>query len=119
MCPAPQNGQINCGTGSESNNCSFSCNPGYILMEIACERNGNLSKGILPTCLAINCVNITQDVIPSQSCRSLQYQSQWNVSHHEPINGYGVSYLCNITNNFIIINSSELDGTCRKGLLFS
>ena len=100
ICPAPLNGQVDCGTG---NNCIFSCDPGYILQgnitSGVCESNRNWSGGLLPSCEPLSCPNRTGDVIGTghtvPPCQ-LQYQSQCTVSCDEGFTGDNVTYMCDI-----------------------
>ena len=55
VCYAPLNGQVDCGSGLmnmglKGDNCSFSCDPGYMLQGSVtsgtCEDNGNWSEGL-------------------------------------------------------------------------
>ena len=113
--------------GVEGDNCTFSCNPGYILQESVtsgiCESTGSWSGG-LPSCTPLNCPNnpeILVDgitiVLPSSSCR-LQYQSQCTVSCDEGFTGDDVTYLCNVTSDPTMVDWIPLDGTdisCERG----
>ena len=131
VCYAPFNGQVDCGngigeTGVEGDNCTFSCNPGYMLQGSVtsgtCENTGSWSGG-LRSCVPLNCTSFgipADGVIPS-SCE-LQYQSQCNVSCDEGFTGDDVTYLCNITSDstlvhWIAINNTITNHTCSRGLL--
>ena len=102
-CYAPRNGQVDCdrlvNVGLEGdNNCTFSCDPGYILQGSVtsgtCENTGSWSEG-LPSCVLLNCSNLMNiSFRASSSCR-LQYQSQCTVSCDEGFTGDDVTYLCN------------------------
>ena len=62
-CSATLNGYIDCGSGPVNmglgeDNCTFSCDPGYMLQGSAtsgtCENTGSWSGG-LPSCVPLNC----------------------------------------------------------------
>ena len=106
-CYAPRNGQVDCGrlvnVGLKGdNNCTFSCDPGYILQGSVtsgtCENTGSWSEG-LPFCVPLNCSNLMNiSFRASSSCR-LQYQSQCTVSCDKGFTGDDVTYLCNVTSD--------------------
>ena len=130
VCSAPLNGQVNCGSGLvnmglEGDNCSFSCDPGYMLQGSVtsgtCENTGNWSGG-LPSCVPLNCtVNLPDNAIIVPSCR-LQYQSQCTVSCDEGFTGDNVTYLCNVTSDPTMVDWVPVGGVgviCERGLLFT
>ena len=136
MCYAPLNGQVDCGNGVatmaiEGDNCTFSCDPGYYMLQGSvtsgtCGNTGSWSGG-LPSCVPLNC---SQDNLPIPanavvlqlpSC-GLQYQSQCTVSCDEGFTGDDVTYLCNVTSDptvvdWIILNNAEMNHTCQRGML--
>ena len=131
MCHAPLNGQVDCGSGLinmglEGDNCTFSCDPGYMLQgSVAsgtCENTGNWSEG-LSSCVPLNC---SDSPVPA-SVRALQlpscdptYQSQCNVSCDEGYTGDDVTYLCNITSDPTMVDWVPIAGVdvmCERGLL--
>ena len=134
-CSAPLNGKVDCGDGLvnmvvEGDNCTFSCDPGYMLQESVtngtCENNGSWSGG-LPSCVPLNCsednlpVPANATVLQLPSC-GLAYQSQCTVSCDEGFTGDNVTYLCNVTSDptmadWILINGTELNHTCHRGML--
>ena len=88
VCSAPLNGQVDCGSGLvnmgvEGDNCTFSCDPGYMLQGSVtsgtCENSGSWSGG-LPSCVLLNCsqdnlpVPANAIVLQLPSC-GLEYQS--------------------------------------------
>ena len=134
MCYAPLNGQVDCGSGLvtmglEGDNCTFLCDPGYILQGSVtsgtCENTGSWNGG-LPSCVPLNCsdnlpVPANATVLQLPSCGPA-YQSQCTVSCDEGFTGDDVTYLCNVTNDptmvdWMIINSTEIDHMCQRGLL--
>jgi len=106
VCPAPQNGKVDCGSGLVNmglvgNDCEFTCDTGYILQENftngTCESTGNWNTG-LPSCKLQICKirnkMIQQSgaiVLPSPSC-SLLYWSNCTVSCQEGFIGDDVTY---------------------------
>ena len=118
--------------GVEGDNCTFSCDPGYMLQRNVtsgtCENTGSWS-GELPSCVPLNC---SQDNIPVpanaivlqlSSC-GLAYQSQCTVSCDEGFTGDDVTYLCNVTSDptmveWMVINGTEINYYCTRGLLLS
>ena len=124
ICPTPPNGQVFCNSG---NNCTFSCDPGYMLEGSGsgiCENTGNWNEG-LPSCIPLNCTRSPDIlvngviVIRSLSCRR-QYQSQCNVSCDEGFTGNNVTYLCNVTSNSTMVDwvpRGGVDVMCERGLL--
>ena len=135
VCPAPLNGQVDCGSGLvnmgvEGDNCTFSCDPGYMLQgnvtSGTCENNGSWSRG-LPSCVPLNCIGnrSTGEVMDgviielSPSC-DRQYQSQCTVSCDEGYTGDDVTYLCNVTSDPTMVEWVPIGGTdisCERGLL--
>ena len=135
VCYAPLNGQVNCGSGFlsmglEGDNCTFSCDPGYMLQGSVtsgtCENTGNWSEG-LPSCVPLNCIKdnlrvpANAIVLQLPSC-DVTYQSQCIVSCDEGFTGDNVTYLCNVTSDltmvdWMIINSTEMNHMCQRGLL--
>ena len=115
--------------GLEGDNCTFSCDPGYMLQGSvtsgSCENTGSWSRGI-PSCVLLNCTsNVTVadgvTVIPSSSCE-LQYLSQCTVSCDEGFTGDNVTYLCNVTSDptmvdWISISNTGTNHMCQRGLL--
>ena len=112
----------------ERNNCTFSCDPGYILQGSVtngtCENTGSWSGG-LPSCVPLNCTNNTllvpanATVLQLPSC-GLAYQSQCIVSCDEGFTGDIVTYLCNVTNNltmvdWVPISGTSVNHTCQRG----
>ena len=134
VCPAPQNGIVDCGNGSadmglDGNNCTFSCDLGYALQ-------GNVTNGICestgswgpraPFCKQLLCEDETEmlrdlgaNALPSRLC-NLKFQSQCNVSCDEGFIGIDVTYLCNTTNDSTTIVDwmpiGGVDVMCEKGL---
>ena len=130
MCPTPLNVQVDCDSvllnmGVEGDNCTFSCDPGYMLQGSVtsgtCENTGSWNGG-LPSCVPLNCPNtgmLPDGVIPSSSC-ILQYQSQCAVSCDEGFTGDDVTYLCNVTSDPTMVDWVPIDGVdvmCERGLL--
>ena len=135
VCPTPFNGQIDCGSGLvtiavEGDNCTFSCNPGYMLqgsvISGSCENTGSWSGG-LPSCVPLNCsednlpVPANATVLQLPSC-GLAYQSQCTVSCDEGFTGDDVTYLCNVTSDptmvdWVPISNTETNHMCQRGLL--
>ena len=132
MCSAPLNGQVDCGSGSVNmglagDNCTFSCDPGYMLQGSVnsgiCENNGSWSGG-LPSCAPLSC---NEDNLPvpanaraPPSC-DLAYQSQCTISCDEGFTGDDVTYLCNVTSDATMVGwmvISEMNVTCERGLLY-
>ena len=114
--------------GVEGDNCTFSCDPGYILQGSVtsgtCENNGSWSRG-LPSCVPLNCPNRISNgtlgdsvtVIPS-SC-GLQYQSQCAISCDEGFTGDDVTYLCNVTSDTTMVEWVSIGGVdmmCERGM---
>ena len=134
-CFAPHNGQIDCGNGLarmalEENNCTFTCDPGYMLQvnitNGTCQNTGNWSGG-LPHCVPLNCsteylpVSYGAIVLQSSTCSPI-YQSQCTVSCDYGYTGSNVTYLCNVTSdpamvNWMIIGRTEVNHICTRGLL--
>ena len=112
----------------ERDNCTFSCDPGYILQGSVtsgtCENTGSWSAG-LPSCVPLNCTNNNLPVpanatVLQLSICGLQYQSQCTVSCGEGFTGDNVTYLCNVTNNltmvdWVPINGASVNHTCQRG----
>ena len=134
VCPTPLNGQVDCGSGLanmgvEGDNCTFSCDPGYMLQGSVtsgtCENTGSWSGG-LPSCVPLNCsghnlpVPANAIVLQLPSC-GLAYQSQCTVSCNEGFTGDDVTYLCNVTSDPTMVNWVLIHGlgtmTCERGLL--
>ena len=131
-CSAPLNGQVDCGSGLvnmgvEGDNCTFSCDPGYMLQGSVtsgtCENTGNWSRG-LPSCVPRNCPNRTEilllhGAITSPSC-SLQYQSQITALCIEGFTGNDVTYSCDISSDPTVLYWVPIGGVhvmCERGLL--
>ena len=129
-CFAPHNGQVDCGSGLvsmgvEGVNCTFSCDPGYMLQGSVtngtCENTGSWSGG-LPSCIPLNCTStamLADGVIPSSPC-GVRYQSQCTVSCDEGFTGDDVTYLCNVTSGPTMVDWVPIDRTdvmCERGLL--
>ena len=135
VCSAPLNGQVDCGSGLvnmavEGDNCTFSCDPGYMLQGSVtsgtCENTGSWSGG-LPSCVPLNCSdrNITGMlpvgvvIISSSSC-GLAYQSQCTLSCDEGFTEDEVTYLCNVTSDPTMVDWVPIGGrniSCNRGLL--
>ena len=132
-CSVPLNGQVDCGSGLvdmglEGDNCTFSCDPGYMLQGSVtsgiCENTGNWSGG-LPSCVPLNCT-ISVQMLPhgiafvsSSSC-DMTYQSQCTVSCDEGFTGDNVTYLCNVTSDPTMVDWVPIGGmniSCDRGLL--
>ena len=130
-CSALLNGQVDCGSGLvnvgvERDNCTFSCDPGYMLQGSVtsgtCENTGSWSGG-LPSCVPLNCTGNVMiadggTVIPSLC--ELQYQSQCTVSCDEGFTGDDVTYLCNVTSDPTMVDWVPIGGVdvmCERGLL--
>ena len=113
--------------GVEGDNCTFSCDPGYMLQGSitsgTCENTGNWSGG-LPSCAPLNCTSngMLPDgvtVISPSSC-NMAYQSQCTVSCDEGYTGDDVTYLCNVTSDPTMVDWMAMGGVdvmCEKGLL--
>ena len=114
--------------GNEGDNCTFSCDPGYMLQGSVtsgtCENTGNWSGG-LPSCVLLNCsednlpVPANATVLQLPSC-GLAYQSQCTVSCDEGFTGDDVTYLCNVTDDptmvdWMVINNTEMNHMCQRG----
>ena len=129
VCHAPLNGQVDCGSGLvtvglEGDNCTFSCDPGYMLqgnvISGTCEKNGSWSGG-LPSCVPLNCSDlpVVANAIAPPSC-DLTYQSQCTVSCDEGFTGDAVTYLCNVTSDPTMVDWIPMGGVgvmCERGLL--
>ena len=130
VCYAPLNGQVDCGLvnmGVEGDNCTFSCDPGYMLQHNItsgiCESTGNWSKG-LPSCALLYCPDRSRILSlfgakGSSSC-SREYQSQCTASCDKGYNGSDVTYLCDIANDPTMVNWVPIGGEhvmCERGLL--
>ena len=118
--------------GVEGDNCTFSCDPGYMLQRNVtsgtCENTGSWSGG-LPYCVPLNCsqgnlpVPANAIVLQLSSC-GLAYQSQCTVLCDEGFTGDDVTYLCNVTSDptmveWMVINGTEINHYCTRGLLLS
>jgi len=135
VCHAPINGNIDCGSGLvnmalEGNNCTFSCDPGYMLQGSVtsgnCENTGSWSGG-LPSCVPLNCSRAGMllphgtTIVMLSSC-GLQYQSRCTVSCDEGFTGDDVTYLCNVTSDPTIAEWVPIGGVdviCERGLYFN
>ena len=135
VCSTPFNGQVDCGSGLvktavEGDNCTFSCDPGYMLQGSvtsgSCENTGSWSGG-LPSCVPLNCsednlpVPANATVLQLPSC-GLAYQSQCTVSCDEGFSGDDITYLCNVTSDptmvdWVPISNIQKNHTCQRGLL--
>ena len=132
VCSAPLNGQVDCSSGLvdvglEGEDCTFSCDPGYMLqgsVSGTCENTGSWSGG-LPSCVLLSCADrsgMLGDgvvVIPSSSC-GLAYQSQCVASCDEGFTGDNVTYLCNVTSDPTMVDWVPIGGVdvmCERGLL--
>ena len=131
-CSAPLNGQVDCGSGlvnvgDGGDNCTFSCDPGYMLQgsvtSETCENNGSWSGG-LPSCVPLNCtadnlpVPANATVLQSLSC-SVTYQSQCITSCNEGFTGDDVTYLCNVTSDPTMVDWVPIGGVdvmCERGM---
>ena len=129
-CYASLNGQVDCGSGLvnmgvEGDDCTFSCDPGYMLQGSVtsgtCENTGSWSGG-LPSCVPLNCTStviVADDAIILSSC-GLQYQSQCIVLCDEGYAGDNVTYLCNVTSDPTMVDWVPIGGVdviCERGLL--
>ena len=123
ICPIPLNGQVDCGTG---NNCTFSCDPGYMLQgnvtSRMCKSSGNWSGG-LPSCEPLRCPDRTGLVLNGghrvPSCQ-LEYQSQCTASCDEGFAGDNITYMCRLRINPIRVAWTVIDGgntVCERGML--
>ena len=114
--------------GVEGVNCTFLCDPGYMLQGSVtsgtCENTGSWSRG-LQSCVPLNCsqgnlpVSANATVLQLPSC-GLAYQSQCNVSCDEGFTGDDVTYLCNVTSDPTMVDWVPIGGvdvTCERGLL--
>ena len=131
VCYAPLNVQVDCGSGLvnmgvEGDNCTFSCDPGYMLQGSVtsgpCENTGSWSGG-LPSCVPLNCTSriraLRNDVIQPSTC-VLQYKSQCTVSCDEGFTGDDITYLCNVTSDPTMVDWVSIGGVdvmCERGLL--
>ena len=133
VCSAPLNGQVDCGSGLvnmgvKGDNCTFSCDPGYMLQGSVtsgtCENTESWSGG-LPSCVPLNCsednlpVPANAIVLQLPSC-GLAYQSQCTVSCDEGFTGDDVTYLCNVTSDPTMVDWVPIGGVdvmCERGLL--
>ena len=134
VCSAPLNGQVDCGSGVmsiglENNNCTFSCDHGYVVQGSVtsgtCGDTGVWSEG-LPSCVPLNCsedhlpIPANATVLQLPSC-GLAYQSQCTVSCDEGFTGDDVTYLCNVTSDPTLVDWIPLgrrDVICVRGLLY-
>ena len=134
ICLAPHNGQVDCGSGLvnmgvEGDNCTFSCDPGYMLQGSVtsgiCENNGSWSGG-LPSCVPLNCstdspmVSGNVTVIQSSLCGPA-FQSQCTISCDEGFTGDNVTYLCNVTSDPTMVDWVPIGGVnvmCERGLFW-
>ena len=103
--------------------CAFSCNAGYELQgsnNRTCLANQSWSGGN-PICEPLSCSDVTMvadDIITSSSC-NMTYQSQCTVSCDEGFTGDDVTYLCNVTNDPIMVDWVPIGGVdvmCERGL---
>ena len=114
--------------GVEGDNCTFSCDPGYMLQGSVtsgtCENTGSWSGG-LPSCVPLNCsqdnlsVPANAIVLQLPSC-GLAYQAQCTVSCDEGFTGDNVTYLCNVTSDLTMVEWIPIGGVdvmCETGLL--
>ena len=113
--------------GVEGDNCTFSCDPGYMLQGSVtsgtCENTGSWSGGLL-SCVPLKCPDRTANllligVIGSPSC-TREYQSQCTASCDKGYTGDDVTYLCNITSDPTMVDWVPIDGEhvmCDRGLL--
>ena len=123
-CPGLINGQVECSSrcGNKGDNCTFSCDPGYMLQGIfrsvtseICEKNGSWSGG-LPSCVPLNCSGNLP--VPAPPSCDLAYQSQCTVSCDEGFTGDDVTYLCNVTSNATMVDWVPIGGVgvmCERG----
>ena len=114
--------------GVEGDNCTFSCDPGYMLQGSVtsgiCENTGNWSRG-LPSCVPLNCIGSSSTgevaegviVVLSPLC-DRQYQSQCTATCDEGFTGDDVTYLCNVTSDPTMVEWVPIGGTdisCERG----
>ena len=108
-------------------NCTFSCDPGYMLQGSVtsgtCENNGSWNAG-LPSCVPLNCT-VNRDILVDgvtfirSSCRR-QYRSQCILLCDEGFTGNDVTYLCNVTSDPTMVDWVPIGGVhvmCERGLL--
>jgi len=129
QCPDLFNGVLQCPNertiGVYQENCTFSCNPGYSLQgpsNRTCLANRSWSEGN-PVCLPLHCSSLPaiSGSLVELSCAT-QYQSRCTVSCDTGFIGDNVTYLCNITNDFTVVNWVPIDGMdmmCERGLSLS
>jgi len=143
-CLAPYNGHVDCGSGFAQttglgDNCTFTCNTGYLLYgnvtNGTCESSGNWSRGN-PTCLRNYCCpnhmttfrtdkysHLVQHTTILAGC-GLQYQSKCNVSCDYGYTGNNITYLCDVHNasrvlDWIPVNDAQPHLMCDIGLFRS
>ena len=146
VCYAPLNGQVDCGSGLvnmglEGDNCTFSCDPGYMLQGNVtsgiCENTGNWSEVLsfsgswtLLSCVPLNCskdglpipANATgYRVLELPSCGPM-YRSQCTISCDDGFTGGNITYLCNVTSNSTMVDWMLINTTanhmhmCQRGM---
>ena len=116
--------------GVEGDNCTFSCDPGYMLQGSVtsgtCESTESWSGG-LPSCVSLSCISNsgTEEILDgviivlSQLCDG-QYQSQCTATCDEGYTGDNVIYLCNVTSDPTMVKWVPIGGidiSCERGLL--
>ena len=132
VCYAPHNGLVDCGSGLvnmaiEGDNCTFSCDPGYMLQGSVtsgtCGNTGNWSGG-LPCCVPLYCTDRSGvlrslGAVPSSPC-TRQYRTQCTAQCDEGFTGDNVTFLCNVTSNHTMVDWVLISGEpkmCERGLL--
>ena len=128
VCSVPLNGQVDCGSGFvnvglEGENCTFSCDPGYMLQGSVtsgtCENTGNWSEG-LSSCVLLNCTEDNMQATQQLTSCDMTYRSQCTVSCDEGFTGDDVTYLCNVTSDPTMVDWISIGGVdvmCERGLL--
>ena len=113
--------------GLEGEDCTFSCDPGYMLQgsvtSRTCENTGSWSGG-LPSCVLLSCTDYTGMLplgvtIVSSSC-NMTYQSQCTLLCDVGFTGDDVTYLCNVTSDPTMVEWVPIGGmniSCKRGLL--
>ena len=122
-CFAPLNGWTDCGgglagSGFVGDNCTFSCDPGYMLQGSVtsgtCENAGSWSGG-LPSCVLLTCPDriLFSDnslLTPLFPHCNLTFQSECHLGCLDGYNGDNVTYLCNLTININTVEWMPIGG---------